>query len=233
MRGETLPPVTVVDGALGYFLGGRFIPRMAGGETPPNPGEGDPPKGSDDPPTGKDGQPFDATRAQATIETLRASENDLKKQLKDGGKKLSDLEQRLQAFEDKDKSEVEKAAGERDKAKQQLSETETRLRAMAIRVSVAETAAAAGIAPENVKAALRLLDASTIELDDGGEPKNTEAALKALVKEFPMLAVGKDDEAAGKKGVPPTGRANTNGTTTQDIDQRVQHARASGAYPRF
>jgi hypothetical protein len=182
---------------------------------------------------GKDGTPFDATRAQATIEALRASENDLKKQLKDGGKKLSDIEQRLQAFEDKDKSEVEKAAGERDKAKQQLSETETRLRAMAIRVSVAETASAAGIAPESLRAAMRLLDAAGIEFDEDGEPTNTEAALKALVKEFPMLAADKSDEGAGKRGVPPTGRAASNGNAPQDIDQRVAQARASGAYPRF
>lgn len=182
--------------------------------------------------TGKDGQAFDPARAQATIEALRASENDLKKQLKDGGKKLTDLEARLQAFEDKDKSEVEKAAGERDKAQQRLSETEARLRAMAIRVSVAETASAAGIAPENVKAAMRLLDPASIALDDAGEPTNTEAALKALVKEFPLLAATASGDGSTRKAVPATGRA-SNGTSTTDIDQRVQQAKASGAYPRF
>lgn len=189
--------------------------------------------GSPAPETGKDGQPFDAARAQATIAALRTAENDLKKQLRDGTKKVSDLEARIAAFEDKDKTEVEKATGQAHAAERKLSETEARLRAMSIRVAVAETASAAGIAPENVKAAIRLLDADSLELDDDGEPKNTEAALKALVKEFPMLAAQQahGDTKPATQRVPSTPRPSSHAETQDDRVKRYEQRLAgSGRY---
>lgn len=186
--------------------------------------------------TGADGQPFDAARAQRTIETLRA-EN---KNLKALSKQLEDAQARLQEIEDRDKTEVEKAAGRATTAEQKLSETEARLRAMTIRVAVAETASAAGIGPENVKAAIRLLDTDSLELDDDGQPKGMEAALKALVKEFPMLAsespdrvrtVPGDGARTATRSVPSTPRPNAQPQTREDrVKQAHDELAGTGAY---
>lgn len=231
MRSETLPQAGWRDGVPGYWFGTFFLPRMAGGETPPNPGEGDPPPSDDT--KGKDGKDFDPVRAQSTIENLRTSENDLKKQLKDRDKKLTDIEKRLQDFEDKDKSELEKATGKVTATEQKLSETETRLRSMSIRVAVAESASAAGIAPDSVKAALRLLDANAIEMDENGEPKGIESALKALVKEFPMLASPEQGTTTrtASRSVPatpkPSGQAPTRDEQVKEVTNQMR------ANPRY
>jgi hypothetical protein len=179
------------------------------------------------PEKGPDGQPFDAARAMTTIEKLR----DEIKGLKGTAKERDDLATRLREIEDKDKSEAERNASKAADAEKKLSETEGRLRSMAIRVAVAESAAAAGIAPENVKAALRLLDADAIALDGDGEPKNVEATLKALVKEYPILAGTANGKA--DRGTATDLKANNSSTSREDTDQVRQKLIASGGYPRF
>ncbi len=178
--------------------------------------------------TGKDGQQFDATRAQRTIDALRTEI----KGLKGTQKERDDLATRLREIEDRDKSEAERAASKAAEAEKKLSETEGRLRGMAIRVAVAESATAAGIAPENVKAALRLLDADAIELDDDGLPSNVEAALKALVKEYPILAG--DGKKTADRGTATDLKARGKATPTEDDLLKIrQKVKAGGGYPSF
>lgn len=175
--------------------------------------------------TGRDGTPYDAARAMSTIETLREEI----KALRGTKKERDDLAAKLREIEDKDKSEAERAVQKAAAAEQQLAETATRLRGMAIRVAVAESASAAGISPENVKAALRLLDADSIELDDDGEPKNVEAALKALVKEFPLLA-GETGKTASRSvpGTPkPSGQQQTR---AERVEQARRELAGTGRY---
>jgi hypothetical protein len=189
-----------------------------------------PPAATSTPPapeTGPDGKPFDAARAMTTIEALRAEI----KGLKGTQKERDDLATRLREIEDKDKSEAERASGKAAEAEKKLSETESRLRNMAIRVAVAESATAAGIAPENVKAALRLLDADAIELDEDGEPKNVEAVLKGLVKEFPILAGEQANGATAKRGVPPTPKPSGQQPTRDErVAQTQKELARSGRY---
>jgi hypothetical protein len=190
-------------------------PTQQGGEMPPN----SPPAAGSTPPapeTGPDGKPFDAARAMSTIEALR---NEVKA-LKATGKERDDLAARLKEIEDKDKSEAERAAGKAAEAEKKLIETQATLRSMAIRVAVAESATAAGIAPENVKAAIRLLDASAIEFDEDGTPKNVDAALKQLVKDFPILAAQANGGTA-TRSTPATPKGNG---TPPSRDERVKKA---------
>jgi hypothetical protein len=217
------------NGVPGYWLGDLFFPRMAGGETPPAPGEGDSPKG-DDPPAGKDGKPFDAERAQRTIDQLR----DEVKAGKSATKELTDAKARLKEIEDKDKSEVERLAGTAREASEKLTAAEHRARDLAIRLVVAETATTLGITGASVKAAVRLLDHGALEFDeDTGEPTNVEAALKALVKEYPMLATD-GEKPPPAKGTPQTPKPQAGKQPTpEDTEQTRQRLIASGAYPRF
>lgn len=196
------------------------------GETPAPAAAANTPPASE---TGKDGTPFDAARAMTTIERLR----DEIKGLKGTQKERDELQARLREIEDKDKSETERAAAKAADAEKKLSETEGRLRGMAIRVAVAESATAAGIAPENVKAALRLLDTDAIEMDDAGEPKNVEAALKALVKEYPILAAG-GSSATAARGTATDLKANGKAPTQDDlIEEHAKRLQATGLFGRL
>lgn len=219
---ETLPPVIYRNGVAGYVFGQRFIPRMAGAE--------DDPKADPDPKTAdpkKDDEDFDKDRALATIRTLREKE----KQGKATARELEAAQAKLRELEDRDKSEVERATAKATETEQKLTAAQTKLRDMAIRVAVAETASAAGVAPENVKAAIRLLDASALEFDDDGEPKNVEAALKALVKEYPMLApaTGGDGKTA-TKSTPATPKPAGTPNREDLVKKTEQELAGSGRY---
>lgn len=194
-----------------------------GGETPPQAGQSSTPPPA--PETGPDGKPFDAARAMSTIEALRAEI----KGLKGTQKERDELAAKLREIEDANKSEAERAVQKAAEAEQKLSQAEGRLRGMAIRVAVAESATAAGISPENVKAALRLLDQDAIELDDDGQPKNVEQALKALVKEFPLLAGTTGN--GGARSTPPTPKpSGQQPTRAERVEQAEKELAASGRY---
>jgi hypothetical protein len=229
-RAGEMPAPEIRNGVLGYLIGGRFIPRMAGGETPPNPGEGDPPPGDGD--KGKDGTQFDAARAQRTIDQLR----DEVKASKAAAKDAEALKKRLQEIEDKDKSEVERLAGTAKEASEKLTAAEARARDLAIRLAVAETASALGITGASVKAAVRLLDTKALEFDeDTGEPTNVEKVLKALVAEYPMLATdaGEKPPAGAAKGTPPTPKPNGIPTKDQAVDDVYKRLTGAGGLSRW
>jgi hypothetical protein len=177
--------------------------------------------------TGKDGTAFDAARAQRTIDQLR----DEVKASKGTAKELETLRTRLKEIEDKDKSEVERLAGTAREAGEKLTAAEHRARDLAIRLAVAETATTLGITGSGVKAAVRLLDHGALEFDeDTGEPTNVEVALKALVKEYPMLATD-GEKPPPTKGTPQTPKPATNGTTASEREQRdLEGLRATGRY---
>jgi hypothetical protein len=177
--------------------------------------------------TGKDGTAFDAARAQRTIDQLR----DEVKASKGTAKELETLRTRLKEIEDKDKSEVERLAGTAREAGEKLTAAEHRARDLAIRLAVAETATTLGITGASVKAAVRLLDHGALEFDeDTGEPTNVEVVLKALLKEFPMLATD-GEKPPPAKGTPQTPKPQTNGTTASEREQRdLEGLRATGRY---
>jgi hypothetical protein len=196
-------------------------------EQQPPAGETPAPAGGTEPQAGKDGTPFDAQRAQATIDALR---NEIKAG-KATAKEADALRARLKEIEDKDKSEVERLAGTAREAGEKLTAAEHRARDLAIRLAVAETATTLGITGASVKAAVRLLDHGALEFDeDTGEPTNVEVVLKALLKEFPMLATD-GEKPPPAKGTPQTPKPQTNGTTASEREQRdLEGLRATGRY---
>jgi hypothetical protein len=186
--------------------------------------------GGTEPQAGKDGTPFDAQRAQATIDALR---NEIKAG-KATAKEAEALKARLKEIEDKDKSEVERLAGSAKEASEKLTASEKRARDLAIRLAVAETATSIGISGASVKAAVRLLDHGALTFDeDTGDPTNVEAALKALVKEYPMLAAADDSGKKAEKGTPALPKPANGGQSREDTEQVHQRLVASGNYPRF
>lgn len=184
------------------MLRSRYAPDD-GGQDAGGAGGGDSKQGDDDQPTGKDGKPFDADRAQRTIDRQTEELRILRAQAKE----LADARTRLKEIEDKDKSEVERLAGSAKEASEKLAAAEARAQDLAIRLSVAESAEAAGIPAKNLKAAIRILDRKAVELDADGEPTNVEAVLKALVKDFPILTMtegGSDEAKPPTQAVPST-----------------------------
>jgi len=203
------------------------------GETPAPETPVTPPAAPPAPQVGADGTPFDSARAQTTIEALRTEVRTLKSTKTE----LDAAKAKLQEIEDAGKSETERATAKAADAEKKLTESQTLLRSMAIRVAVAESATAVGIAPENVRAAIRLLDASTVELDDSGEPKNVEAVLKALVKDFPILAVaattGVTTTATATRSVPATPKPAGAPGREERIAQAQQEMRARAPIARL
>jgi hypothetical protein len=82
--------------------------------------------------------------------------------------------------------------------------------------------------------AYRLIDRSTVEMDDGGDPTNVDALLAALAKAKPHLVRTDGEKPPLAKGTPQTPKpAATALTKEQDIEQRHQKLEMSGNYPRF
>lgn len=213
---------------LGQFINGRFIPRMAGGETPPPPND-DPPGG--DPPKGKDGTPFDAARAQATIEAQRAEVDAAVKASKAAAAELAKAQARLKEIDDASKSETEKLAAKATEASEKLTAAEARAQDLAIRLSVERMAGKLSFI--DVDDAYQLLDRKAIELDAAGDPTNVETLLKALVKAKPHLVKAEGDDAPkpGTRGVPPTPKPN--GKPTPEDDLKLREASAAHWRSRF
>lgn len=105
---------------------------------------------------------------------------------------------KLKEYEDADKTETDKLTGERDELKQKsekLAETNYRL---SLQVAFLQNNTHDW---HNPKAALRLLDLDGVEIDDEGEVKGLDDAIKKLATENPYLLKDKagktDDEESG------------------------------------
>ncbi len=207
-RSETLPPISVINGVLGYFIDGRFIPRMAGGETPPNPGEGDPPPKPDDPPAGKDGKPFDPARAQATIDALRAEV----KAGKTTATELAAAQAKLKEYEQAQLSETERLTAQLADANARTTDLESKSQTALIRTAVEREAAKLGaVDPEVVYA---LIDRSDVKLTDAGDVTGADKAVKALLDAKPYLKG--DGTKKADKGTPPMPKPNGQQQTREE-----------------
>ena len=117
----------------------------------------------------------------------------------DAAKKLRQeaqaLRQRLKAYEDAEKAAADAQLSEKQRLEKQLAEAEKKheqaTKAAQQRLIGAEVklqAQTLGIVSPD--AAAKLLDASEIEVDDDGNPKNLDALLKKLIKTYPFLVSG-------------------------------------------
>lgn len=228
----------VVDGQSRWlFADGSSLLAIAGGDgtsdTPPagktdQPAAGDAGKGDD--------ESFDKERALATIKKLRENE----KAAKDVAKELADLKAEKAERERKEQADAEaqaKARGEfeklaeaekarAEKALADLTAEREARKADRVRHDVLVTAQRLGAVDPDVT--YRLLDLSQVEYGDDGAPKNTEALLKALLKDKPYLVV----KEGGQNGSTVPATPNADGgkaLSQQELDDHRKRTERSYA----
>lgn len=196
-------------------------PANPGGETPPNPA---PAPATPPVATGSDGEPFDAARAQRTIDALRNEIKELKPQAQAG----KTAQQRLQELEDAQRTDLEKATLRAESLATQLEAAQAAHRDALIRAAVEREAHQQGAVKADV--VYRLVDRTAITLDESGEVKGADKAVKALLEAEPYLKAN----TAATTAVPGTPRPNGQAPTRED---RVAHATErlaqSGRYGRL
>lgn len=132
-------------------------------------------------------------------------------------RRLKQAETMLAKHEEADKTELEKATNRADLMQAETDRMRTALRAAMLTGVVDREARALGITSPTV--AQRLLDEATITWDDDTntpDPKTVTQALRAVIREFPLLTrAGDVDHAAGTT----TGRA---GSTADRINQLIR-----------
>jgi membrane protein involved in colicin uptake len=135
----------------------------------------------------------DATAKE--LEEARKEAAKYRTERKELAAKLAEYEALKKAEDEAKLSEQEKAQKRSEELAKKLSEyeakmvaVEARSRALALENAVIAAAPKAGIAHPG--AAVKLLDPTTLELNDDGTPKNLDDVLKGLLKEYPFLGAG-------------------------------------------
>lgn len=172
-----------------------------------------------------DDDAYDKDRALATIRRLRENE----KAAKQTAKELEEARARLAEIENKDKSDGEKAVAALRTTEAKLKAAE--LEAESLRKRYTDSLIANAIEREATKAnavdaetVAALVDRSAIDIDDDGNVKGAEAAVKALLKAKPFLVAG---EKAGVKTTPGTPNgADTTASRAEIVKRETEQLRA-------
>lgn len=128
------------------------------------------------------------------------------------------LETKLKAYEDAQLSESEKKDKALSEAQQAHATAQERLQRLTVRAAVLELAPELGINP---KLAARLIDWSSLKIDEEGNPTNIDKVLAALLQEFPQIAAqqpsAQQQQSAPRQQVPPSNpqRSSGNGLSGQ------------------
>lgn len=176
-----------------------------GNEDPDDSDGGD--DGDDDGEDGGGDDEFDKERAMATILNLRGIEKTQKKELREALKKLEALEKEKRARDEEEMSELEKAQARVKELEQAEADAKSLAEAQALEVNEklirAEVRVVAGtmgfVSPGD---AYHLANLAEVSVDDEGEVKGVEQALKALAKDKAYLL---DEKKEGGVGTPPRG----------------------------
>ena len=185
----------------GVAPGGDDDPKdPPGGDDVPK----DPPGGDDD--DDDDDDEFDKERAMATIRKHREVEKAQKKELREALKKLEALEAAEKKRAEAELSELEKAQARVKELEQAEADAKSQAEAQAlevneklIRAEVRLVAVTMGLRPDD---AYKLADLADVSVDDEGEVKGVEKALKKLAKEKEYLL---EEKGGGGVGTPPRG----------------------------
>lgn len=149
-------------------------------ETEQTSGTTDPQTGTEEPKTGAEGGD------SGTLPTDVAA---LQRDLLHAQSQAAQFRSELKALRETKRAEADAAKTEAQRITEM--EAENASLKVALAMSRLESAVAVHAGRLNIidaEAAVKLLDRSTLELDDEGNPKNIEAALQALIKERPYLA---------------------------------------------
>lgn len=136
------------------------------------------PKPDDKKPLGKDGTEFDPTRAQHTIETLRAES----KQREDESKALA---AKLKEFEDANLSESERLKKTAEENAREAADLTSSLQETRLKLGIYVASTEVGCTDPEL--ALAAIDRSKIKFDESGEPTNLKDELEALLERKPIL----------------------------------------------
>jgi hypothetical protein len=210
---------------------GTFYPAIAGGEGADDAsGNGDGKDGNDKPDaddkkgSSPDDEPFDKDRAMRTINTLREKEREGKQH----AARVKELESKLAEYEQKDMTEKEKSEARAKKAEEEREAARAELIKVRSERAIERAASKLSLDPE---LALVLLKPESLEVDDKGEPKGVEDALKALVEKWPNLKVNssvKPPDINAKNGNKPT-----DGDKALDDAAKQELASIYGINPKY
>lgn len=141
-----------------------------------------------DPQDGAEGKPQDGS-SEGDSGTQLTDVAALQRELNRARTDAAQFRAELKAIREAKKADAEAAKTEAQKITEMESENALLKAALAnARLEAAVAAQAARLNIIDAEAAVKLLDRSTLELDDEGNPKNVEAALRELIKERPYLA---------------------------------------------
>lgn len=165
--------------------------------------EEDPDKSKDDKSKGKE-KVIDPEKKRLSEESKR-----YRLQLREAERKLEEVAQKEKEQADKDKPEVERLTGEVAELTKKLDKVSPLLESQAVELAFFKSGAAAKFAKPAT--ALKLLDLSEVEVDDGKVDDDVmlELADKLLAEDPYLSASGGDDDDDGKEKE-PSGRQ-TNG----------------------
>lgn len=185
------------------------------GETPGN----SQPAG-ETPDTGEEG--FDKERAMETIRRLRVELKEAGK----GARRLKELDDAQAQRAQGELSEAEKAKGLATQAQQEAERAKAALADATIRYEfvLAALKPGSGVDPTAAEAAWRLVERSSIEIDDQGQPKDLTKVLRDLVRQYPFLAAKAERQApninAGEGKAKTDGAAD--GARIDDLKRRFR-----------
>lgn len=144
-------------------------------------------------PAPEEGEAFDQERAMSTIKAQRLAEKTLKRELAEARVALEKYQASEKAKQDADKSELQKAQERLSKLESDYNEAQSLLAGYRLQNSFSDASGRLGfnwISNQAKIDAFALLDLEGVDLDDlneHGEPKALESALKALRKTRPYL----------------------------------------------
>lgn len=183
-----------------------------------------------DPPVGTEGKPQDGS-ADGDSGTQLTDVAALQRELNRARTDAATFRAELKALREAKKAEAAEALTEAQKITTMESELSTlKVELANARLEAAVAAQAARLNIIDAEAAVKLLDRSKLELDEEGNPKNVEEALRDLIKERPYLA------PKAPTNVAPSGGTNAAsgtapGPTPRLTAEELEAARMTGTDP--
>jgi hypothetical protein len=155
-------------------------------------------QGGSDPAGNEGASPGSSSSADA--DRARALELELAKERK----ARAALESEKQKREDEKKSELEKAQTAAATEREKREAAERNLEAMRVENALRTKALAAGVRGDRLEGALRLVNRSTVQVDDDGNLVGVEAAVEDVKKQFPeffgVSSTSSPSTGGGKSG---------------------------------
>lgn len=134
-------------------------------------------------------------------------------------KKFTDAQKELEAYKQKEAESQGKYKELAEEWQSKYTNLEAKWKQSAIQKSLAVEAQK--LNPANIDAVLRLVDTSSLEIDDEGNVSGVEEALKAVQESVPQLFTVEPPKNAGRDSGSPDGGASSRVYTQEQIDDPV------------